>query len=188
MTAVHIVETALPADSQIRLALPGADFSDCYETLDPCPASLPMQAWLDTVARTPLWARQLMALRNQAVRLVGLKALGGIGQLDAQARRKQAGDFQVGDRVGIFKIRHLGLHEVVMGQDDRHLDVQVSLCKHLRQGADGRDEPMLALGTVVHIHNTLGHVYMGVITPFHRLIARSMLQAGVQAMSAHARR
>jgi len=32
------------------------------------------------------------------------------------------------------------------------------------------------LSTVVHIHNTLGHVYMAVITPFHRRIVRAMMQ------------
>ena len=74
--------------------------------------------------------------------------------------------------MGIFLIRHLSDTEVVMGQDDKHLDVQVSLTKHGQPGS----APTIIISTVVHIHNTLGHAYMAVITPFHRLIVRSMLQ------------
>lgn len=183
MNTPQITEAPLPEASRIRLALPGADFADCYVAADPAPGLSPMQAWLDTVACTPAWTRLLMAWRNRLVRLVGLKDLGGIGELDARARRKTAAEFRVGDRVGIFDIRHLGEDEVLMGQDDRHLEVQVSLCKRQRLGADGRNEPVIALGTVVHIHNPLGRAYMGLITPFHRLIAPAMLRAGVRAMS-----
>ena len=75
----------------------------------------------------------------------------------------------MGDRVGIFRIRHLSDTEVVMGQDDKHLDVQVSICK---QPAAPGTAPRVVLSTVVHIHNTLGHAYMAVITPIHRVIAR----------------
>mgnify|MGYP002139184355 CR=1 FL=1 len=78
----------------------------------------------------------------------------------------------MGDRVGIFRIRHLSDTEVVMGQDDKHLDVQVSICKRGGSGA----QPTVVLSTVVHIHNTLGHAYMTVITPIHRVIARDTAQ------------
>ena len=76
-------------------------------------------------------------------------------------------------RVGIFRIRHLSDTEVVMGQDDKHLDVQVSICK---QPAAPGTAPRVVLSTVVHIHNTLGHAYMAVITPIHRVIARGTAQ------------
>ena len=75
---------------------------------------------------------------------------------------RDARSYRVGDRVGIFRIRHLSDTEVVMGQDDKHLDVQVSICK---QPAAPGTAPRVVLSTVVHIHNTLGHAYMAVITP-----------------------
>lgn len=168
----RVTTTALPQPSAIHATLPGADFWDAYAAPDPTPAASALQAWLDLVAQTPRWAQRLMALRNRLVRLVGLKDL---GQLDdglpaAGPARAQAARYRVGDRVGIFTIRHLDAREVVMGQDDKHLDVQVSLCKREQ---DGR--PVVVLGSVVHVHNMLGHAYMAVIKPFHRRIVRALL-------------
>jgi len=172
-TPVHAIR--VPQGTAIHAALPGAQFFDAYEVADSHPTRTALQAWLDGVARTPRWTQQLMALRNRLVRLVGLKDLGQLHDMHPTASGQvppDAGSYRVGDRVGIFLIRHLSDTEVVLGQDDRHLDVQVALSKH-RQG----DAPAtLVVSTVVHIHNALGHAYMAVVTPFHRRIVRAMLQ------------
>lgn len=167
---------AVPPGTAIHATLPGAHFYDAYEVDDEHPARVALQSWLDVAARTPAWTRALMALRNKAVTLVGLKDLGQLqdGYPPASGRAPHdARSYQVGDRVGIFRIRSLSDTEVVMGQDDRHLDVQVSICKRAaRPGAT----PTVVLSTVVHIHNVLGHAYMAVVAPFHRVIARDTTQ------------
>ena len=174
-TATTVRETQVPAGTAIHARLPGADFSDAYTVADPRPGTSALQTWLEVVARTPRWTEQLLAVRNTLVRLVGLK---GVGQLQdmhppaSGASPTDARSYRVGDQVGIFLIRHLSDTEVVMGQDDKHLDVQVSLTKHAQPG----DPATVVLSTVVHIHNTLGHAYMAVITPFHRRIVQVMLQ------------
>ncbi len=168
-------EIQVPAGTVIHTTLPGAHFFDAYTTTDPRPATSALQTWLDVVARTPRWTQHLLAVRNKLVQLVGLK---GVGQLHdmhplaSGASPRDARSYRVGDRVGIFLIRHLSDTEVVMGQDDKHLDVQVSLSKH----AHADSPSTVVLSTVVHIHNTLGHAYMAVITPFHRRIVQVMLQ------------
>jgi len=177
MTAAPTVrEIPVPAGTAIHATLPGAQFFDAYEVADDHPAQNALQTWLDVVARTPRWTQQLMAVRNKLVRLVGLKDLGQLhdGHPPASGRSpRDARSYRVGDRVGIFLIRHLSDTEVVMGQDDKHLDVQVSICK---QPAAPGATPRVVLSTVVHIHNTLGHAYMAVITPIHRVIARGTAQ------------
>ncbi|CAN7620703.1 DUF2867 domain-containing protein [Acidovorax sp. LjRoot194] len=185
LRTVHAVP--LPEGTVIHAALPGAQYADAYQTPDPHPNASALQAWLDMVARTPHWTRALMAVRNRLVRLVGLKDVGQLHDVHDQrsgphADPRNAASYRQGDRVGIFILRHLGEREVVMGQDDKHLDVQVSLCKRLVAG-----QPMLVLSTVVHIHNTLGHAYMAVITPFHCAIVRSMLRrvAAVPTRTGH---
>ena len=188
LRTVHAVP--LPEGTVIHAALPHAQYADAYQTPDPHPGTSARQAWLDVVARTPGWTQALMAVRNKLVRLVGLKDLGQLHHVhDAHGQRasphadpRSAASYRQGDRVGIFIIRHLGEREVVMGQDDKHLDVQVSLCKRLVDG-----QPMLVLSTVVHIHNALGHTYMAVVTPFHRTIVQSMLRR-VAAAPVHTRR
>jgi hypothetical protein len=180
-TANAVHETQVPAGTAIHATLPGAHFFDAYTVADPRPATSALATWLDVVARTPRWTQHLLAVRNKLVRLVGLK---GVGQLQdmhppaSGASPLDASSYRVGDRVGIFVIRHLSDTEVLMGQDDKHLDVQVSLTKHPKStSADSSDSPAtVVLSTVVHIHNTLGHAYMTVITPFHRRIVQVMLQ------------
>lgn len=173
--ASTVRETQVPAGTAIHATLPGADFFDAYEVPDCHPSRTALQTWLDVAARTPRWTQQLMALRNRLVQLVGLKALGQLHDQHAPASGAPAHDarsYRVGDRVGIFRIRHLSDTEVVMGEDDKHLDVQVSLTKHAVAGRPAT----VVVTTVVHIHNLLGRVYMAVVTPFHRRIVPTMLR------------
>lgn len=161
---------AIPSTSVIYPTLPDADFSDCYETPDPQPDTAALQLWLDMVRQTPDWINRLMALRNRIVLLGGLKDLGHLGDLGPDGHCQDARHYQCGDRVGIFELRHTSNTEVVMGQDDRHLNVQVSLLKRQHDG-----QAVLCLSTVVHIHNAMGHAYMAVVKPFHKQIAQSMM-------------
>ena len=172
---IAVCETQVPLDSAIHTSLPGAHFFDAYAVADAHPDASALQTWLDVVARTPRWTQQLMKARNRMVRLVGLKDLGQLHDahpIASGSSPRDARSYRVGDRVGIFVIRHLSDTEVVMGQDDKHLDVQVSLTKQRA----GNAPATVVLSTVVHIHNLLGHAYMAVVTPFHRRIARAMLQ------------
>ncbi len=166
--------TQVPPGTAIHASLPAAQFYDAYQVADPAPARSALQTWLDLVAQTPRWTQHLMAARNRLVRMVGLKDLGQLHDKHPTATgqlSRNASDYQVGDRVGIFLIRHLSDTEVVMGQDDKHLDVQVSLHKYAPAG----QAPMVVVSSVVHIHNALGHAYMAVVKPFHRRIVRAML-------------
>ena len=169
MPRTGVASVAVPASTHIHASLPGAYFADCYQMTNPRPDAPALQVWLDLVRQTPGWVNALMGLRNRIVARLGLKDLGRLGGRP-QDLKAQASQYQVGDRVGIFVIRQLSPHEVVMGQDDRHLEVQVSLAKQLQGG-----QAVLCLSTVVHVHNRLGRAYMAVVEPFHRIIARSML-------------
>ncbi|MBB4841633.1 hypothetical protein HNP55_000128 [Paucibacter oligotrophus] len=157
----------VPPQSRIAAELPGADFHDCYELPDPQPQAPALQNWLQLMARTPAWMEWLMRMRNRAVGLVGLKNLGGLGGIDLN---RPLDSYRVGQTVGIFQLHSLSEDEVVWQDDDRHLRVQVSLSKGLREG-----QPVLRLATVVHIHNRLGRVYMAVVGPAHRCIVPLML-------------
>lgn len=166
-----VTECDLPDGSRIGVCSVGADFWDAYMTPNPQPDADPLETWLDLVALTPSWVDALMALRNRAVQWVGLKGLGSLAGASLTERRvRPVADWQVGDRVGIFEIRNRSATEVVLGQDDRHLDVSVALCK-----VSSPQGPMLVVGTVVHIHNALGVGYMAVIKPFHRHIVKTMM-------------
>jgi hypothetical protein len=161
-TAISAI--AVPPQSVIFGRLKDADFYDSYETAI-APSNLSaLELYLKVVAGTPAWINMMMALRNRVVGLFGLKNLGHLGDVNAA---KPADAYRVGDRVGIFRITHLSEQEVILGDADKHLRVEVSVCKL---------GDKVAVSTVVHIHNLLGRVYMLFVAPMHRLIVPASLR------------
>ncbi len=164
----RIHETTIPAASRLHAVLPGAYFSDCWQTVLPPHRRTAMEMYLDTVRRTPRWVHFLMAVRNRVVALAGLKNL---GSLDGVKAAKAAAEYRPGDRAGIFKVLSVSDDEVILGDDDRHLRVQVSVCKVREEGRDA-----VAVSTVVHLHGLLGRLYMIPVAPIHKLIVPAVLR------------
>jgi hypothetical protein len=161
-----ISAVAVPSESVIHRRLKGAYYYDCYSQEVPPGSGTALELYLKVVATTPAWINALMALRNRVVRLAGLKNLGHLGDFD---KNKPASNYHLGDRVGIFSIVYLSDEEIILGDSDKHLDVEVSVCK-----VDSR----VAVSTVVHTHNALGRFYMLFVTPLHkRIVPASMKQA-----------
>ena len=61
----------------------------------------------------PSWVIRIMKLRNQLVRLVGLKT---------EIPHDSQNGLKVGSYLGFFKIYKITENEIVMGSDDSHLD------------------------------------------------------------------
>ena len=102
-------------------------------------------------------------------RIVGLKDL---GTLSGVAADKSALDYQPGDRVGIFPVIENTFDEALIGDDDKHLKVVLSV--H-RQEHAGEGLVSITITTVVHVKNRLGSLYMLPVKPMHRLIAPAVL-------------
>lgn len=156
VTAVEI-----PLQASIVGLYPVTHLADAYAVTLPAGASThPEQLARFIFSQQPRWVDGLMAIRDAVVSLFGLKTA---NQLTKTA----------GQRVGIFKIYSSLAQEVVLGEDDSHLDFRLSLlCAPSASGGEQR----LVLSTVVHCHNLLGRGYILLIAPFHRLIVRSSLR------------
>jgi len=163
----HIIAAEVPVSSDIAKQLQGADFFDCYEMPFEHAGRSALEIYLGMVRGTPAWVDFLMATRNRVVSLLGIKNLGHLGELQ---KTKEASEYRVGDRVGIFSLLSLSDNEIILGDSDKHLDVKVSICMFSRGGED-----TLATTTVVHIHNLLGHAYMLLVVPFHKRIVPAVL-------------
>lgn len=166
----------VPPFSVLQSSLSTADFFDCYAVELPPDGRSPLELYLNVVARTPRWVDFLMGVRNQVVARLGLKHMGALSRIDPG---KPAQAYRVGDRAGIFKLLALHDSEVILGEFDKHLDVRISVAKQ-----DSPGKTTVSVSTVVHVHNTLGHVYMFFVGPAHRVIAPvtvSMLDAPARA-------
>lgn len=161
-TAISAVD--VPPNSEISRRMTGAYYHDTFEAAIKPTSRSALELYLLVVAGTPAWINAMMALRNRVVSLFGLKNLGGLGDVDTA---KPAADYRVGDRVGIFTIRYLSEQEVILGDSDKHLRAEISVC---------RAQDKVAVTTVVHLHNLLGRVYMLFVAPMHRLIVPASLR------------
>jgi hypothetical protein len=116
------------------------------------------------------WISSLIAVRDALVASLGLKTAKHLASLEAESG---AG------RLSIFKIYSKSPTEVVIGEDDKHLDFRLSvLCSG--QSSPGAKRH-LTLSTVVHCHNDLGRLYIFLIAPFHRLVVQSSLRSAARS-------
>lgn len=167
MTAAHdtVVAVSLPTASGISAIYATVDLADAYAIALPEDASAdPEQLARFIFAQQSFWARGLMGLRDWLVAGFGLKTARHLAALDAQHRAR---------RVGIFKIYAAGETEIVLGEDDKHLDFRLSV---MCTGPASQGDRRLVLSTVVHCHNRLGRLYIFLIAPFHRAIVQASLR------------
>ena len=110
---------AVPHESRLQAFVGDADFHDAYSVSNPHPERPALALWLQTLERPPRWVDAAMRVRNAIVKRLGLKDLGAMAQIDLG---RDLRDYRVGQRVGIFTVLHLSEDEVVMGDDDKHLE------------------------------------------------------------------
>ena len=160
---------ALPLGVRVASLYPGAFLADAFAIDLPSGATHDVLALANfALARQAPWVERLMAVRDAIVSPFGLKT--------AHALRADNGATSP-PRVGIFRIYETHADEVVLGEDDSHLDFRVAVS---RSAADGQPE-VLTTVTVVHCHNLLGRTYIRVIAPFHRKVVRSALERAARS-------
>lgn len=163
---MKIVKSTLPDSSRLKNA--GRNYEDSYSvTLDARDLTIE-QVGRSFFTYSPAWVDWLFALRNRIVVLFGLKT-SGAGARDAVVKNFKC---EVGEKIGLFKVFDKNEREVVLGEDDQHLDFRVSLFLD-------RQNNTLTVSTIVQFHNWLGKLYFLPIKPFHRLIVPAMVKVMV---------
>ncbi len=117
----------------------------------------------------PKWVGTLLALRNKLVSIFGLKTGDG-AESPAEAMARFTG--AKGERIGLFKVFERTDHEMVLGEDDTHLDFRVSV---LLPPADVPEKELI-LTTTVTYNNAFGKFYFFIVKPFHKLIVPQMMK------------
>ncbi len=119
----------------------------------------------------PKWVEKLFALRNKIVAGLGLKTAG-----DMSEREQKLANFtcEPNEQMGLFKVFSKTKHEVILGEDDKHLDFRVSLL--LQPQENESTKKALTVSTTVVFHNRLGRMYFLPVHPFHKLIVPCMLK------------
>ena len=165
-----VTPTAIPAQSAIADFYKSVDLSDAFAVQLPAGASNdPDRLARFLLASQPAWIGVLTTIRDAIVSLVGLKTARQLARLPKDVNA---------DRISFFKVYSRSKAEIVLGEDDKHLDFRLSfLCS---PAANPQAGPTLTASTVVHCHNLLGKSYLTAIAPFHRLVVRATLRRAAE--------
>ena len=168
----QVRSVALPPDAAVTNLYQSTGLADAYAVrLPPEASSDPELLARFMFSRPSPWIAGLMRVRDALAAGFGLKTshrMGGTSVTDT------------GKRIGIFKIYSKSINEIVLGEDDKHLDFRISVLRQIR-ATDSGPASYLTVSTVVHCHNRLGQMYLWLIGPFHRLIARATLRRAARA-------
>lgn len=106
-----------------------------------------------------------MHIRDGIVRRMGLKTT-------SHRKFKPQLAFVPGEKAGIFNILDKNDRELILGEDDKHLNFRVSLYLQPPESAPQQ----LVCTTTVHYNNAWGRLYFFFVKPFHRLIVPAILK------------
>lgn len=129
----------------------------------------------------PKWIDKLFTIRNNIVKRFGLKTSGSFTN-----RQQQLENFTgaPGEQIGLFKVFYKTDHELILGEDDKHLNFRVSL--FLDENTE-LNQKQLTISTLVKFNNQFGKLYFIPVSPFHKFIVPTMLKGIIRAIHANNR-
>jgi len=110
---------------------------------------------------SPKWLELLLKLRNNLVKIIGLKT---------SIPKDYNETFKVGGYVKFFKIYSISNNQVVLGANDSHLNFRAIV------EIDTSRNYNIKVITLVQFNNKKGEFYMNIIKPFHRLVVKKMVK------------
>jgi hypothetical protein len=155
-----VQEVTPEVDSGAVLA--GAQFIDAFRVEIGAAAVNAREACTRMVLHGSRWIDALTQLRNILVSPFGLKTSG-------------EGAPAPGGLIGLFPVLSETPERLVAGFDDYHLDFRIVV--DVAGEATIRN---VTVTTLVKTNNLLGRTYLTLITPFHKLVARSMMGSIVE--------
>jgi hypothetical protein len=163
----HRVATiSIPSESRVTNLYAAVNLADAYSIELPSGTSKDPEVLARFIfSQLPPWMFGLMKIRDMVVAGLGLKTTKHLKAADARNNE---------NRVGIFKIYGKEAAELILGEDDKHLDFRLSVLHSDAAAPSGKQR--LTLSTVVHCHNRLGRLYIFIIAPFHRLLVQSSMR------------
>jgi hypothetical protein len=155
-----IERTDLPPDSRLSSSYEQAGFADAFSVALSAAAAHDAESLARHIfEQQPQWIAMLLRFRDILVGPFGLKRA-------VDLRGRQDG------RIDIFRVFERYPDEIVLGEDDTHLDFRVSVL--VQPPSQGRPRQVIVT-TLVFYNRLLGRAYIALIAPFHRMVVRASL-------------
>lgn len=153
----------IPVKSIILTDFGKIDYSDTY-SVRIAPNDYSIDKITTDIFQSPKWVDGLMKLRDSLVKAFGLKT----GKKDYPNAHNY---YPVGNKLGYFTVSDRNDNEIVMAENDKHLNFRTSVMVE-RNSADAS----VYLSTIVQFNNMFGRLYFLPVQPFHRIIIKSILK------------
>lgn len=175
---MKIIKTRIPEDSSLYANHSEYNYIDSYEGIvnDKNNIVNIVDVGNAFLKPGPKWADSLFALRNKVVALFGLKTPNDIGEIKKTGNYK----FEPGERVGLFRVFSRTNNEIILGEDDKHLNFRVSL--FLEEPKNNKTKKIITVTTIVIYNNWFGQLYFYPVKPFHKLIVQTGLKKNLQEL------
>ena len=169
---MQVKKTKIPPQSSLYSNRTKYDYIDSYECLFVDPDNkLNIVIIGDRFIKPgPKWFENLFKLRNKIAAIFNLKASNETSDIGLVDKSK----WEVGSEVGIFKVFAKTTNEIILGEDDTHLNFRVSLL--LETHADHPSKKICTITTIVQYNNLLGEIYFFFVKPFHQLAIPILLK------------
>ena len=112
---------------------------------------------------------------DQIVKLLGLKTSAKIADKEKQLEKFNC---EPNERIGLFCVFNRSENEVILGENDKHLDFRVSL--FLERNGQSDNKRTLIISTSVKFNNRFGKLYFIPVKPFHKFIVPTMLKSMIK--------
>lgn len=175
-TKEKIQEFNVRKDSLIAGTLSSVTYSDAWGMHIPVTASPERMAKLFFEV-FPSWFRSLLYVRETIAKAVGLKT---------STRENIQHEIEIfsgkpGESISLFHVWERTSEELIMGENDKHLDFRLSFVAEPRDGSY-----WIAMVTAVQIHNLLGRLYFLPVKPVHKIIVPILLKRIAQRLISEA--
>jgi len=120
------------------------------------------------IFKTPQWVSYLLKIRDFIVKPFGLKTSDDIETTIEPY-------YSIGSRAVFFTVIDRNENEIVMAEDDKHLNFRISVMIE-KNGSTC----YVYLSTIVRFNNVFGRLYFIPVKPFHRMMIKSDLKKYVR--------
>ncbi|MDR3327959.1 MAG: DUF2867 domain-containing protein [Prevotellaceae bacterium] len=144
----------IPDKSAISNGFETVDYCDSYRIIYPADKSI--EQITNELFKLPDWVTLLLKTRDSIVGIFGLKT--GKDREDGQR---------------LFPIIEQNKNELVMGENDSHLNFRVSVLID-------RENAFVYVTTLVHYNNIWGKLYFMPVKPFHKIIMKSLIKSNLK--------
>jgi len=175
---MNIIRTKIPKNSLLYPNLNSYNYIDSYEGIvnDKNNVVNIMDVGKAFFKPNSKWVDGLLILRNTIVSIFGLKTTKSINNTNQPDNLK----FEPGEQAGLFRVFDRTNDEIILGEDDKHLDFRLSLL--LAEYKNDPTKKVITITTVVKFNNWFGRLYFFPVKPFHKLIVPKGLKKSLQEL------